>query len=116
MGFPKYLEDNLKIIEERLALRQKENDPTPTYRATQKVSSKICDVTNHIVKITPKAPKKHKKKKKNIVCCHCGKKFFFTRGEQNFYKKHKLSEPKRCPDCRQKRKEMFEALKKNEEV
>ena len=42
---------------------------------------------------------------KIIVCKDCGKEFVFTVGEQEFYKQHGFSEPKRCRDCRQKRKE-----------
>ena len=40
-----------------------------------------------------------------IVCQDCGKEFVFTAGEQAFYKEKGLqNKPKRCPECRQKRK------------
>lgn len=116
MSFAKYFEDNMEIIEERFALRQQENDPTPIYHTTQEVGSKIYLVTTKVVEVKPEAPKKQKRKKKKIVCCDCGETFLFTGGEQKYYEKRKLSEPKRCPVCRQKRKELFKALKKNEEV
>lgn len=116
MSFAKYFEDNVEIIEERFALRQHGNAPAPLYRVTQEFGSKIYLVTTKVVEVKPEAPKKHKKKKKKIVCCDCGEKFFFTGGEQRYYEERKLSEPKRCPACRQKRKELFKALQKNEEV
>jgi len=42
---------------------------------------------------------------KTLICIHCGKKFTFTEGEQEFYKEKGLEdEPKRCSDCRKARK------------
>ncbi len=41
-----------------------------------------------------------------IVCQDCGKEFVFTAGEQAFYKEKGLqNKPKRCRECRQKRKQ-----------
>ena len=38
---------------------------------------------------------------KQLVCVECGKEFTFTAGEQEFYEKKGFeNEPKRCPDCR----------------
>lgn len=116
MSFAKYFEDNVEIIEERFALRQQKNDLTPIYRATQEVGSKTYLVTTKVVEVKPESPKKHKRKQKKIACHDCKETFFFTGGEQKYYEERKLSEPKRCPACRQKRKELFKALKKNEEV
>lgn len=39
-----------------------------------------------------------------IVCADCRNKFLFEEGEQKFYKMRGLTPPKRCPDCRSKRK------------
>ena len=39
---------------------------------------------------------------KNITCTDCSKSFSFTKGEQDFYTKKKLDEPKRCKECRKK--------------
>ncbi|NLA33102.1 MAG: cytochrome C551 [Mollicutes bacterium] len=42
---------------------------------------------------------------KTLVCQVCGKDFVFTAGEQEFYKEKGLqSEPKRCKECRDKKK------------
>ncbi len=42
---------------------------------------------------------------KTLVCQDCGKEFVFTAGEQAFYKEKGLDhEPKRCKECRDKRK------------
>lgn len=115
MSFAKYFEDNMEIIEDRFALRQQENAPTPIYRVTQNVGSKLYLVTTKVVEVKPEAPQKRKRKKKKIVCCDCGETFLFTGGEQKYYEERKLSEPKRCPACRQKRKELFKTFQKNRE-
>jgi len=42
---------------------------------------------------------------KKKTCTDCGKEFIFTAGEQAFYKERGLeNEPKRCKECRDKRK------------
>ncbi len=42
---------------------------------------------------------------KTLTCTDCGAEFTFTVGEQEFYaEKGFTNEPKRCRDCRQKRK------------
>lgn len=42
---------------------------------------------------------------KTLICQDCGNEFTFTAGEQAFYKEKGLTnEPKRCKDCRDKRK------------
>ena len=42
---------------------------------------------------------------KTLVCQDCCKEFIFTAGEQAFYKEKGLdNEPKRCKECRDKRK------------
>lgn len=42
---------------------------------------------------------------KTLVCQDCGNEFVFTAGEQVFYKEKGLdNEPKRCKECRNKRK------------
>ncbi len=42
---------------------------------------------------------------KTLVCADCGKEFIFSAGEQEFYKQMGFTnEPKRCKDCRNKRK------------
>ncbi len=42
---------------------------------------------------------------KKITCQDCGKEFVFTAGEQAFYKEKGLENaPKRCKECRDKRK------------
>ena len=115
MSFAKYFEDNMEIIEERFTHRKQENIAAPYYRVTQEVS-KIYLATAKVIEVKPEVPKKRKKKKKKIECLDCGEVFLFTGGEQKYYEEHKLSEPKRCPACRQKRKELFKALKKNGEI
>lgn len=42
---------------------------------------------------------------KQLTCIDCGATFIFTRGEQYYFaSKPGLVEPKRCPECRLKRK------------
>ncbi len=43
---------------------------------------------------------------RTITCVDCKKTFVFTAGEQEFYaSKGFSSDPRRCPECRRKRKE-----------
>ena len=43
---------------------------------------------------------------KTLVCVECGNGFVFTESEQEFYSsKGFVNEPKRCPDCREARKQ-----------
>lgn len=39
------------------------------------------------------------------TCIDCGKEFVISAGEQKFYESHNLALPKRCKDCRKKRKD-----------
>lgn len=39
-----------------------------------------------------------------IVCCDCETSFVFNEGEQAFYAGKNLTPPRRCKDCRAKRK------------
>lgn len=39
-----------------------------------------------------------------IKCKECGGEFVFTSGEQKFYSERGFTEPKRCKECREKRK------------
>ncbi len=41
---------------------------------------------------------------KLIHCTDCGKDFLFTAGEQRYYEQRGFNPPRRCKDCRDKRK------------
>ncbi|MGB8706829.1 MAG: zinc-ribbon domain containing protein [Dehalococcoidia bacterium] len=41
---------------------------------------------------------------KTLICIECGCEFIFESGEQQFYLAKSLIEPKRCPECRRRRK------------
>ena len=46
------------------------------------------------------------KEDKTLTCCECGAEFVFTASEQEFYaEKGFTNEPRRCPNCRQARKQ-----------
>ena len=46
------------------------------------------------------------KEDKTLTCCECGNEFTFTASEQEFYaEKGFTNEPRRCPACRQARKQ-----------
>lgn len=40
-----------------------------------------------------------------IKCCDCGAGFILSAGERQFYFDRKLNLPKRCRECRQKRRQ-----------
>lgn len=47
----------------------------------------------------------HKMEEKTLICEDCGQEFVFTVGEQEFYKEKGFeNEPKRCKECRNKKK------------
>ena len=39
-----------------------------------------------------------------IECVECGRKFVWSHGEQRYYRERKLSAPKRCQECRARRR------------
>lgn len=39
-----------------------------------------------------------------LTCCDCNRPFPFSAGEQVFFASKQLSQPKRCPSCRRKRR------------
>ena len=41
---------------------------------------------------------------RTLVCKDCGAEFVFTVGEQEFYKEKGFTEPFRCKECREARK------------
>ncbi|MCD8175061.1 MAG: zinc-ribbon domain containing protein [Phascolarctobacterium sp.] len=46
------------------------------------------------------------KEAKTLTCCECNQEFAFTASEQEFYEeKGFTNEPRRCPACRQARKQ-----------
>lgn len=52
-----------------------------------------------------------------LECAECGIKFVFTVGEQEFYKKNKLSPPKTCSfECRERRKAEFKEKEAQKEI
>lgn len=42
---------------------------------------------------------------RTLTCRDCGNQFVFTAGEQDFYASRGFSEPQRCPECRNARKQ-----------
>lgn len=42
---------------------------------------------------------------KSLVCVDCGAPFVFSAGEQRYFFSKGLSIPKRCPNCRRKRRQ-----------
>ena len=48
---------------------------------------------------------------KEIICAGCGDTFIFSVREQSFYASKNFSDPKRCKNCREKRKAEKEAKK-----
>lgn len=95
MGFAKYTEDNIEIMEERFYFHSQ----SPLYETSFKMRTII----------------QPKRKTKIIICCECGKTFKFTGGEQKYYETHELSEPKRCHSCRKARNQLSKEVHKRKE-
>jgi hypothetical protein len=41
---------------------------------------------------------------RNLACADCGTAFVLTSGEREFYARKHLAEPRRCKDCRHRRR------------
>ena len=41
---------------------------------------------------------------KNLVCTECGQHFTFEAGEQYYFRERGYQDPKRCPECRAKKR------------
>ena len=95
MGIAKYYEDNLEMIENRFA----------KWELDERLNAMIVKAEE-----MAKLKRTQKKKTEVILCLECGRSFNFTGAEQNYYEKHKLSRPKRCAKCRERRKEMFRVI------
>lgn len=48
------------------------------------------------------------------LTCICGGEFVFTVGEQKFYQDKGFTPPKRCPECRDKKKREREQQEENQ--
>ena len=54
---------------------------------------------------------------KTLVCVDCGEEFVFSASEQEFFaEKGFANEPKRCPECRSKRKNSRQSRMQNREM
>lgn len=45
---------------------------------------------------------------KPLTCVGCGQMFILEAGERRYFAREQLSEPKNCPPCRQRHKEIKE--------
>lgn len=45
------------------------------------------------------------------VCKDCGQSFAMEKSEIEFFERHGLEQPKRCPECRKKRKERANSIR-----
>jgi len=52
-------------------------------------------------------PRHNRYEDRTLKCIDCGEEFIFATGEQRYFEKRQLVEPKRCPECRQKRKKLL---------
>ena len=101
MSYAKKHEDDFDLAEERHTLRREEAEEPP--RAPAPYVSRIR-ITLVAEAKRPAPEKKKKREDKRIVCCDCGTIFSFSGGEQVYFERNKLLEPKRCPACRKRRK------------
>lgn len=95
MGLCKYFEDNYEMFLERIEDRNNENNIYMEAKLSLNITPVIRTVEpkSQLVRINQK-----------IKCKECGEFFELTYGEQKFYKKHNLCNPKRCKSCRDLRK------------
>lgn len=94
MGFAKYLEDDYEIFLERV-------EGQSDYGITVNTPVTIT-ITPTVKLVKSEAPVSSAKIKQK--CKDCGAPFTLSVREQRFYKNHNLCNPKRCKQCREKRK------------
>ena len=100
MGWPKYNEDNMEIMLERLA-----NMQIKTSEAEIKI---VCNTAQpQIVIEVNSTPSCHCEQEeytdRYIMCKDCGRKVLFTAKAQKHYDKMLWDDPKRCNHCREYR-------------
>lgn len=98
MGWAKYHEDNVEIMNERKAVMQSYRKETEI----KIVCTGILPITNIIVEIKeqPTAPQRIEYQDRYIVCKDCGRKFLFPAKMQKYFDKMDWDDPKRCKCCR----------------
>ena len=105
MGNSKLWEDLVEAAEECHMLRGKEVETPPEVSRVLTYKTYLRITPIKAAPVVTETVKRQKRKSKRIVCCDCGATFRFGGGERAYFEKNKLTEPKRCPDCRRKRKE-----------
>ncbi len=95
MGLCKYFEDNYEMYLDRMEELNYKNDIQISTAVTFNIAPAVRTVN-------PKSQLLHINQK--IKCKECGEFFEFSFGEQKFYTKHNLHNPKRCKKCREFRK------------
>ena len=96
MGWAKYMEDNLEIINERLSQMAEKRNTCPVAQTTIKMT--VC-ITPLVV--AEKKPVRAAREEKYIICKDCGRVFSFPVRDQLFYEKMGWNPPKRCKACRE---------------
>lgn len=99
MGWAKYMEDDIEIINERMSRMEDEKSSYTAEQATLKMPVGTLPVV-----IAEKASVAVKHEGKCIVCKNCGKVFTFSVRDKIFYDKMGWNPPKRCKTCREQRK------------
>lgn len=94
MGLCKYFEDNYEMFLERI-----EGEEKYECIVNSEVSVKITPLDRVVNNSNPIF-----NNVKNIKCKDCGEIFSLSIGEQQFYHKRGLCNPKRCKSCRKIRK------------
>lgn len=94
MALCKYFEDNYEMFLERI-----ENQ---NQREVQVQTTVTLSFAPQARTVNPSSQLVHTDYK--IKCKDCGEFFTLTYGEQKFYRKHNLCNPKRCKACRDLRK------------
>ena len=99
MGWAKYMEDNLEIINERMSQMAEGRNTYPAVQATLKMTVCITPVV-----VPERKPVQDQREEKYIICKDCGRVFSFSVREQLFYERMGWNPPKRCKACREQRK------------
>ncbi len=104
MGWAKYMEDNLEIIQDRKTSfgYRREDAYFSVYYPREKIipASSILGFTSNSI-YTSERDQQEGYKDRYLICRTCGKTFQFTVQQQKNYDRKNWNPPKRCHKCRE---------------
>ena len=104
MGWAKYTEDDLEIMQNRQYMRQQETIITVTQKTLIIPFTTVKIKVENRIRKSPESGSTSTLEDRKIQCKDCGRIFSFSTEAQEQYKKMAWCAPKRCKACRERRR------------